>query len=1145
MKRRSDIVGIGFMMMLVLFMAAARTAVSAEDAGAAADQRNNAAAVQPPPVPEGVSSFDGGPAPEEFGAGGPEQGGGRDRAGEGDPNRPRGRRRGGGEGGGFPPSFDMSSMTPEQRQQMMERAGQFMQSMGGDTGGFGGGRGGGGFGGGRGGFSGPSGGEDPNGMQSLNLNNVEMRNLIKMIGDWTGKAVIPANDDMMQIRITIYCPQKLSKTDALGLIFMALQSRGIVADHAEGRIILRPLATAKLGAIPTLGVDEPLAKIQDKTAVVEKWFQLQYYNPTNLVNMVKPLVGEHGYIMADEKTGRVAVIDMVDNLVRIEKIVQELDIPESEQSIEQVFEIQYGDPTEIVNVLQLILGGSSSSTGQSSSQPSSGGQGGFGGPGGFGGLGGFFGQGRSGGGQSGQSGSSGSSGQTSSTQTKTATSVSISATTTPIRLIPVPKQKWIIVRAGQEDMKRIAEWIQKLDMAGMTKPQQSVVPIIYADVDEVVNIIRNTLKEMPSSEMKANVVVEGLPTSHQVVIFGKEEARVMVEKMIAQLDMPKGKFFTERTFKLKHADPDQIKKNIDGLYGTTTQTTSRYSYGMGSSSQTDPKDTVKTISYPTMKQVTVIASEQNLEKIAKQIEQEWDIPLDIQTGQYRILTLENSDPVKMATLLNSLFSESDDSSSQSLMRVLFGEETESKQKIVGSLYGMLTFKAVEDTKKLIVISKIPEAYDVIEQLIKQLDEREGGEVPHVVVLKYADSEALCDQLNAIFNESGTPATLLRSTRGLSSYDVDTQGGAVGDSSSGSSSSSSSSSSSTITPWWTRQQKDDTQQAPSNLIGKVRFIPVQRSKSILVLGPSKYIDDIKQVIEDLDKPGMQVMIKAMIVEIDLEDSSSLGVRFSSNTDALGTAGINAFSFQNQLQNVEASSDNTTITNSLTALTGTRLDSGVNLNGMVDMLIKKFNGRILTQPTLWTKDNEEAIFVKGRKIAFIEGSTTDTSNLDSSSKTYTYENVGVTLRVRPNITPEKAVDMTISLNISELEELKTVNDQNTRKNLDATTHMIISDGQTIVLGGMLFQNDEKTKEKIPLLGDLPLLGALFSYTATNLANSELLVFITPYVFDENTRQNIPAASNHQELMEESLDRKDEVIEQLAEKIQKTWIDPNQLP
>ncbi|MBM4103928.1 MAG: hypothetical protein FJ263_07740 [Planctomycetes bacterium] len=1102
MKRRSNIAKSGFAMILVLFMTAVRTVVSAEDAGSPADQQKTAAATEPfgPPENMSVQETNSGspPPPETF----TEQDSGRDRANQGDPNRPRGRRR----GGGFGASFDMSSMTPEQRQQMMERAGQFMRSMGGGPGGSDG-------------YSGPSGGEDPNGMQSLNLNNVEMRNLIKMIGDWTGKAVIPANDDMMQIRITIYCPQKLSKNDALGLIFMALQSRGVVADQSQGRIILRPLATAKLGAIPTLGVDEPLAKIQDKTAVVEKWFQLQYYNPTNMVNMIKPLVGEHGYVMADEKTGRMAVIDTVENLTRIEKIVQELDIPESEQTVERTFEIQFGDPTEIVNVLQLILGGSSSTTGQSSSQPSSGGQGGFGGSGSFG---------------SGRRG-----GQSSSTQDKTATSVSVSAATTPIRLIPVPKQKWIIARAGQEDMERIAEWIQKLDMAGMTKPQQSVVPIIYADVDEVVSIIRSTLKEMPSSEMKANVVVEGLPTSHQIVIFGKEEARVMIEKMIAQLDMPKGDFFIEKTFKLKYADPDQIKKNIDGLYSSTQQNTSRYYWWDGSRNQKDPKNEVKVISYPTMKQVTVIASEQNMEKIAKQIEQEWDVPLDIQKDQYRLLTLTNSDPVKMASLLNKLFSEEQQNSSQSFFRMLFGEETESKQKIVGSLYGMLTFEPVPDTKKLIVISKIPEAYDVIERLVEQLDGQEGGEVPRVVVLKYADCEALCDQLNSIFNEAGTPTTIRRSNRGLSSYSADEQGSAV----TSGSTDSGTSSSSQITPWWTRQRQDATQLPSSNLIGKVRFIPVQRSKSILILAPLKYHNDLIKMIDELDLPGMQVMIKAVIVEVDLKDNGSLGIRFASDSSALGNAGVNSVNFLNGLQSIENGS-NTTTSATGTLLEGSRLSVNANVNALVDLLVEKMNGRVLNQPTLWTKDNEEAIFVKGQKVAFIAGEQSDNSNLNNTTRTYTYDNVGVTLRIRPNITPEKAVDITINLNISEIETTQ-INFQNTRKNLDATTHMIVSDGQTIMMGGIIFQNDQKTVDKVPLLGDIPILGAVFSHTSTSLANSELLVFITPYVFDEKMRLEMPAEKNHQELMEESLNRKDEVIGQLAEKIRNTWTDPNELP
>ena len=96
------------------------------------------------------------------------------------------------------------------------------------------------------------------------------------------------------------------------------------------------------------------------------------------------------------------------------------------------------------------------------------------------------------------------------------------------------------------------------------------------------------------------------------------------------------------------------------------------------------------------------------------------------------------------------------------MRLLFyGDEAEQKKKIVGPLYGQLTFENVPETKKIIVISKIPEAYEIVEQLILDLDRQEMAEIPKVVVLKYADPEDLSERLNAMFNEPGTIAPIRR------------------------------------------------------------------------------------------------------------------------------------------------------------------------------------------------------------------------------------------------------------------------------------------------------------------------------------------------------------------------------------------------
>jgi type II secretory pathway component GspD/PulD (secretin) len=109
--------------------------------------------------------------------------------------------------------------------------------------------------------------------------------------------------------------------------------------------------------------------------------------------------------------------------------------------------------------------------------------------------------------------------------------------------------------------------------------------------------------------------------------------------------------------------------------------------------------------------------------------------------------------------------------------------------------------------------------------------------------------------------------------------------------------------------------------------------------------------------------------------------------------------------------------------------------------------------------------------------------------------------MTLRARPSITPERNVDMIINVILSQLTS-EVINSQRVRTELDTTTNMIVQDGQTIMLGGMLFQEDSRVKRKIPLLGDLPLIGGLFQHNQNSAANSELLIFVTPYVIDTPT-------------------------------------------
>ncbi len=878
-------------------------------------------------------------------------------------------------------------------------------------------------------------------------------------------------------------------------------------------------------AVPTLFVDQPLARIENKNQIVQKFFKLENYSPSQMSQIVGPLLSETGYVSADETTGNLVVMDTVETLLRIEMIIAQFDVPEAEQTVTEIFEVHNGDPSEIVQLLRMLISGeagtSSRSLGRSSGYGSSG---------------------RS----SSYSRSSYSSGRgyTSSrggSRPGSTSSVLIGPSQEPIVLIPEPKRKWIIARASAEDMKRIGEWIDKLDKEEPVKSEYERISITYADVSEVAERLNEALQQMPGSELQASVLVQPLPQSRQIVIFGRADMREMVKGLIAEIDIPSGLFQTER-FKLKYADPDQIKEKIEELYAATgpasgSRYTSVYYFGSSRGSTGMSADTVKVISYITLKQVTVIASAENMEKVRKQIA-EWDTPINVDEVKPRIITLHNSDPVQMAELLKTLFTE-EGGQGLNIYDILFGSGAEEKQKIVGPLYGQLTFENVPGTKKIIVISKIPEAYDVIEQLVLDLDREEMGEVPKVLQLKYADPEDLSERLNAMFVEAGQQARIRLTAQGLSTASE------MGDSSttqstqstqSNQGSSSSQSDSSTYTPPWSgsgARSSIDEELPISNVIGRIRFVPEPHTKSIMVLAPPEFMDEIETLIAQLDVPGKQVMIEAIIVEIEHSKVTSLGVQLATNPAAFGSAGENAITALGNITHLGThGSPGGTISPSVgfgaKGTSGTLLGVGTDVYALLDFLIKKTDAKILNQQTLWTKDNEEASFFKGSEVPFV-GATTLIGGQGGSQQSITYEPVGMELRARPSITPEDKVDMIVNVQISQLtSESEPKTGILIRSQMNTTTNMIVQDKQTLLLGGILFQKDSKVEAKLPLLGDFPLIGGLFRHNSVNQTNSELLVFMTPHVIDESAEELPEAVIEKKEKLENIRGQLEAVLE-----------------
>lgn len=942
--------------------------------------------------------------------------------------------------------------------------------------------------------------EPPEPMESLNFKGVEMKNVMEKLARWTGKTIIPS-EEAMKVKLTIYAPDKLPRSKALAMIYSALRMNGFVAETTEDMMFLKSIKDDPIAKVPLITPEEELANIANKEQIVQKFFQLDSYSPQQMASVIGPLVGEHGQITADESAGALMVTDTVSNLMRLERIIEQFDIPSAEQTVTRVFEIKHGgDPSEIVQMLNILLGEgargnisrfdrdrdryrSSSYSGRYYPRPNP------------------------------QPVVQSSSSRKS---TSSAPSVLVGQGTGPIILIPEPRRNWIIARASAEDMDKIEEWIERLDKEEPIESEYEIVNLRYADPEEVEDSVGDGFRDLPGTQFLPSVLIEPLRQTKQVIIFGKKDLRDIVKKMINEIDVPPGMFET-RHFRLNYADPDQIKTMTEELFSQQGSSSpySRYGgyYGgyYGSSryrSSSSDSDQVTVISYPTLKQVTVITSPEKMVEVAKQIE-EWDQPLDVESVRPRIIELKNSDPIEMAELLKKLFSE-ETTSRRIMSDMLYGRSslTQSQQKIVGPLYGQLTFEDVPGTKKIIVISKIPEAYDVIEKLILDLDREEMGEIPEVIEIKYADVEDLSERLNAMFVEAGQTARIRLTETGLS------ESSAMDDPGQSSTNQNQSQQDEFVTPPWSgsgARGRLDENMPISNVIGRIRFVPEPHTKSIMVLAPPEFMDEIRALIDQLDVPGKQVMLQAIIVEIEHSKVTSLGVKLATDPSAFGSLSENAIEALGNITNIGTHGS---AAGTISAATGARdaagsgsvLGMGTDVYILIDFLVKNTNAKILNQQSLWTKDNEEARFFKGQEVAF-SGGTTSAVNV-GTTQDIEYKKVGMELMARPSITPEDKVDMIVNVEISQLTEDREQG-QPIMTRMDTRTNMIVADGQTLLLGGILFQKDSLIRTKVPGFGDLPLVGGLFRHKGSVQTNSELFVFITPRVIDEND-EDIPEAT-----------------------------------
>jgi len=303
---------------------------------------------------------------------------------------------------------------------------------------------------------------------------------------------------------------------------------------------------------------------------------------------------------------------------------------------------------------------------------------------------------------------------------------------------------------------------------------------------------------------------------------------------------------------------------------------------------------------------------------------------------------------------------------------------------------------------------------------------------------------------------------------------------------------------------------------------------KNTNALIITAPTDKMAALEAVVARLDIRRAQVLVEAIIVEMEVRDGQDLGLQWLFANDS-GFFGSSISADDARARRIagailpEDGGDDTTggVTTgdfNVGALAGALAQSpGVSLGwGVIDddlsmtvilnALKENSNANILSTPSLLTLDNQEAYITVGQNVPFVTGSFTSTGTGDGAQnpfQTIERENVGITLKVTPHINEGDAVVLDISQEVSSLSNTSVVlqaSDLITNERV-LQTKVLAADGRVVVLGGLIKDDVQDATQKVPLLGDIPFFGRLFRNDAVQVTKTNLLIFIRPTIIRDD--------------------------------------------
>ena len=925
---------------------------------------------------------------------------------------------------------------------------------------------------------------------SLQGANIDM--VVQWLAQTTGKTVI--KHPRVQCQVTITSSKKLSKREAITLVYRALSLEGFTATESSDAILITPE-----GQEPKMSpelVDASRKDIPEGKQRLVKFFPLQHMPPGEMREKLRGVLSDKGTIEVDDRANQLVVTDYTENLKLMSELIGEFDVPDSDAAI-QIFPLKYSDAEEVANLLGLILnattGSSAAAKGASSPLPANSPS-----P--------IPGPVMMTGGRPSPSPSTGGG-------APAETGIGSPVSAPQVRLWPDRSSNRLIASAPKSKLAEVERLIGILDTDQPEDVTVRSIALKNVAATDLVRELEPIYQKLSGKSRKETIEIGANDRSNSLIILSSESTFRAVEKLVASFDTEDAQEKVVQTFLLKNADAQDVAKQLQDLGRDQDSSRYPYYYFISSSGGSDKARKKMSVVADRRRNALVIqAPPAQMPGIEKMV-QELDQAITDDSLAPKIYHLKYVSAVDIEDVLNELFLKK---TQQRPYFYYYDEEPQTQSdRDVGRLYGKVRITSEPYSNTIIVTSNSKENLAVVEEVLKQLDSpSEAGESTLRIGLRFAKASIVANSINILFAKNGSPPLRpvaqpgqpanpqnqgqqqQQSTSSQAGFELEQETKEEG-----------------YFPWLggppdnPRSGDGRSSVRPvSDLVGRVRAVADQRSNALLISANVQYFPQVLKLIDEMDAQTEQVLIEARLVEVSADFLDKLGVRWSPDGTQVFTGDDFDNSFLGHVQgNYQKGFGGLTTVNtppasapnvlqSLTTLRSGVLDSTISMDFLVQFLRRTTDAKVLAEPQINIRDNETGRLFVGQEVPIPD---LNQVGYGSQSTSFKYKNVGVVLEVTPHINSSGDVELRIHTESSTVVPGVTVLNGAVFDTRAFRTDLTAKNGQTLVLGGIIQKQISDTLRKTPILGDIPGLGWAFKKRDKNTHDVELMVFMRPKV------------------------------------------------